>query len=66
MNPDTSRDTARSVLQLPPDVEKAESELLRENLRRSYKERFLMATNLFKMQQTMKKSVITPKPTVDK
>jgi len=45
-----------------PDFEKAELDLLRENLRRSYKERFLMATRLYKIQQTMKKAVITRKP----
>jgi hypothetical protein len=45
-----------------PDFEKAELDLLRENLRRSYKERFLMATRLYKVQQTMKKAVITYKP----
>ena len=39
--------------------EKAELNLLRESLRRSYKERFLMATRLYKIQQTMKKAVIT-------
>lgn len=52
--------------QLFPDFEKAEMELLRENLRRSYKERFLMATRLYKIQQTMKKAVITHKPFVNK
>jgi len=47
--------TTQSAPQLPPDVEKAESELLRENLRRSYKERFLMAAQLYKLQQIMKR-----------
>ena len=45
-----------------PDFEKAEMDLLRESLRLSYKERFLMATRLYKIQQTMKKAVITHKP----
>jgi len=49
-----------------PDFEKAELDLLRESLRRSYKERFLMATRLYKIQQTMKKAVITHKPFVSK
>ena len=49
-----------------PDFEKAELDLLRENLRRSYKERFLMATRLYKIQQTMQKAVITHKPFVSK
>jgi len=48
------------------DFEKAELDLLRENLRRSYKERFLMATRLYKIQQTMKKAIITHKPFVSK
>jgi hypothetical protein len=49
-----------------PDFEKAELDLLQESLRRSYKERFLMATRLYKIQQTMKKAVITHKPFVSK
>ena len=49
-----------------PDFEKAEIDLLRENLRRSHKERFLMATHLYKVQQTMKKAVITHKPYISK
>jgi len=48
------------------DFEKAELDLLRESLRRSYKERFLMATRLYKINQTMKKAVITHKPFVSK
>jgi hypothetical protein len=46
--------------------EKAEMDLLRESLRRSYKERFLMATRLYKIQQTMNKAVITRKPYISK
>ena len=49
-----------------PDFEKAEMDLLRESLRLSYKERFLRATQLYKIQQTMKKAVITHKPFVSK
>ncbi len=52
--------------QQTPDFEKAELDLLRENLRRSYKERFLMATRLYKIQQTMQKAIITHKPFVSK
>ena len=48
------------------DFEKAEMDLLREALKRSYKERFLMATRLYKIQQTMQKAVITHKPFTDK
>lgn len=44
------------------DVEKAEIDLLRKALKRSYKERFLMATRLYKIQQAMQKAVITHKP----
>jgi hypothetical protein len=33
--------------------------LLKEGLKRSYKERFEMATRLYKMQQTMKKASVT-------
>jgi len=51
---------------LTPDFEKAELDLLRASLRRSYKERFLMATRLYKIQQTMQKAVITHKPFVSK
>ena len=54
------------VSQQTPDFEKAEMDLLRENLRRSYKERFLMATRLYKIQQTMKRAVITHKPFVSR
>jgi hypothetical protein len=48
------------------DYEKASIDLLKENLQRSYKERFLMATRLYKIQQTMKKAVITHKPYISK
>jgi hypothetical protein len=55
-----------SSSEFTPGLEKAELDLLRENLRRSYKERFLIATRLYKIQQTMKKAVITHKPFVSK
>ena len=48
------------------DFEKAEMDLLREALKRSYKERFLMATRLYKIQQTMQKAMITHKPFTNK
>ena len=41
--------------------EKAEIDLLKEGLKRTYKERFLMATRLYKIQKTMEKAVITHK-----
>jgi hypothetical protein len=46
--------------------EKAEMDLLRESLLRSHKERFLMATRLYKIQQTMSKAIITRKPYISK
>ncbi len=49
-----------------PDYEKAEMDLLREALKRSYKERFLITTRLYKIQQTMKKAKITYKPYINK
>lgn len=54
-----SIDKNRSSLDQTLNFEKAELDLLRESLRRSYKERFLMTTRLYKIQQTMKKAVIT-------
>jgi hypothetical protein len=41
--------------------DEAEMELLKEALKRTYKERFEMATSLYKIQMTMKKAVITHK-----
>ena len=46
--------------------DKAELDLLKEGLRRSYKERFEMATRLFKIQQTMNKATIAHKPFISK
>lgn len=51
---------------MQPDYEKAEMDLLRENLKRSYEERFLMATRLYKIHQTMKMAVITRRPYISK
>ena len=42
--------------------EKAEMDLLRESLSRTYTERFLFTTRLYKIQQTFKKAKITHKP----
>jgi hypothetical protein len=49
-----------------PAFDKADIELLMEGLKRSYKERFEMATRLYKVQQTMNKAVITHKPFTNK
>jgi hypothetical protein len=49
-----------------PAFDEADIELLKEGLKRSYKERFEMATRLYKVQQTMNKAVITHKPFTNK
>lgn len=41
-------------------------ELLKEGLKRSYKERFEMATRLYKVQMTMNKASILHKPFISK
>ncbi|MES2265833.1 MAG: hypothetical protein V4520_03675 [Bacteroidota bacterium] len=46
--------------------DEAELELLKEGLKRTYKERCEMATRLYKIQQTMNKAVITHKPLISK
>ncbi|GEM_PF-408235 len=40
----------------------AEIALLKEGLKRTHKERFEMATRLYKIQMTLKKAKITHKP----
>ena len=53
----------KKIVQEPVSgYEKAGDDLLREALKRTYKERFLMATRLYKIQLTMQKAVITHKP----
>ncbi len=49
-----------------PAYGNAEIALLRDALNRSYKERFLMATRLYKVQQTMQKATITHQPFIKK
>nr|WP_157536187.1 hypothetical protein [Mucilaginibacter sp. L294] len=44
----------------------AEIALLKEGLKRSYKERFEFATRLYKIQQTMAKASISHKPFISK
>jgi hypothetical protein len=66
MIPDMTNDKNHSSQKQLPDFEKAEADLLKASLSRSYKERFLMATRLYKIQQTMKKAVITHKPYISK
>lgn len=48
------------------EYEKAEIALLKESLKRSYKERFLMTTRLYKIQQTMQKATIKHKAYINK
>jgi len=52
----------KPVNYISDSFEKAEIDLLKEALKKSYKERFLMATRLYKIQQTMLKAKITHKP----
>ena len=40
--------------------------LLKEGLKRTYKERFEMATRLYKIQMTMNKAFISHKPYISK
>ncbi len=47
-----------------PDYEKAEMDQLRAALKRTHKERFLMATTLYKVQMNLNKSKITRMPYV--
>ncbi|MBV8391534.1 MAG: hypothetical protein JO080_17135 [Mucilaginibacter sp.] len=49
-----------------PEFDRTELGLLKEGLRRSYKERFEMATRLYKIQQTMSRATITHKPFINK
>lgn len=44
----------------------AELEQLKAGLKRTYKERFEMATRLYKIQQTINKATITHKPFISK
>jgi hypothetical protein len=48
------------------DFEKAANDLLREALKRSYTERFLFATTLYKIQMTLQKATITHHPGKEK
>jgi hypothetical protein len=46
--------------------DQAELEILKEGLKRTYKERFEMATRLYKVQQTMKKASVIHQPFIAK
>ena len=53
-------------METKPTLDFAELELLKEGLKRSYKERFEMATRLYKIQQTMNKASIVHKKFISK
>lgn len=51
---------------IKPALDSAEIEQLKRNLKLNYKERFLILTRLYKIQQTMNKGSITHKPFIAK
>jgi hypothetical protein len=56
----------KNILQEPDSFyEKGENDLLRDGLSRSYKERFLFLTQLYKTQQTLQKAKITHRNVAD-
>ena len=67
-NQNSDNDLPVNSLQEPEaDYGKEEMDRLKDALRCSYTERFLMATRLYKVQQTMQRAKITYKPyTLDK
>jgi hypothetical protein len=54
-----SKKNKNTVQESDAAYEKAETDLLREALNRTHKERFLMLTQLYKIQQTLSKAKIT-------
>ena len=50
------------VAEMQAAYEKAELNLLKDALKRTYMERLLFATKLYKIQQTLKKATITHQP----
>jgi hypothetical protein len=56
----------KNILQEPDSFyEKAETDLLRDALRRTHEERFLMLTRLYKVQLTLQRAKITHHNTAD-
>lgn len=53
---------ANSMTQKDQQFDEAELKLLKEALKRTYKERFEVATMLYKVQQTLNKATIFHKP----
>ena len=63
MSSDKQKSVANNTVQEQvPDYAKAEMDLLKEALKRTYTERFLFATQLYKIGQTLSKAVITHRP----
>jgi hypothetical protein len=56
MDTNITNDKSQQAAKQDDSFEKAEINRLRENLRRSHKERFLMAILLYKAQRTMKQA----------
>lgn len=54
----------RSEATVDAAFEKSELKLLEDSLKRSYKERFLFATRLYKIGQTLARATITHQPDV--
>ena len=62
-NPNKKDEPALHYRNEPDDCyEKVEMDLIIDSLGRTYTERFLFATRLYKIQQTFKKAIITHKP----
>lgn len=51
-----------AVAEMQAAYEKAELSLLKDAMKRTHMERFLFATQLYKIQQTLKKATITHQP----
>ena len=66
MDANITSDKDQQAAEQDAALEKAEINRLRENLSRSHKERFLMATRVCKVRLTMKKALINDKPFVSK
>ncbi len=59
-------DKNRNIVSEPTaDYEKAEMDLLRDAMKHSYTERFLMMTTLMKMDKMFRQAKITHKPFVE-
>ena len=57
------KDSVENILNEPAaNYEKAEMDLLKDALNRTYTERFLFTTRLYKIQQTLSKAKITHRP----